>query len=117
MKFPGNRVRLATVRETGKLYIVHSMRFPNGGIGTVYCLNEVSQYHGLRFRTAGPLQSFTRDEVDVKETKLDIQLLRKLLRQYLRRKKDEGFDVTIALTNKGNIRYTMTDGKCRYTVE
>jgi len=111
------RVRIATVKATGKKYMVLSMRFPKTEEApTVTCWGDVYQVNGLKTRHQGHCKIFLKEEVDVVEVPRTKDVLRRLLRQYLRELKDEGYDVTIQLTRKGEISYEAFNGKTRMTI-
>ena len=111
------RIRIAKVKATGKLYLVLTMRFPKDGTpATVTCWGDVYQVNGLKTRHRGHCITFRKCDVEVAQVRRTKDVLRRLLRQYLRELKDQGYDVTISLTRKGNITYEAFDGKTRMTI-
>jgi len=100
-------VRIATDLTTRKRYIVLAVRN-----GLVHVYGEIYHVKGLRARHKPGIQ-YQRELVELEEVRYDRDLLRNLLRQYLRTLRDEGYEVTMGLTNKGEITYEATDGTRR----
>lgn len=108
-----SRDRIATVRKTGKRYLVQQVRFDDrreeGVADRVYCWGEVVEVRGLRrtHRAGGPI--FFLSDVDVAEVVVDELLLQDLFEQTLAGEREAGATIT-AKGRKNRIYYTTRRG-------
>ncbi len=99
---PIKTVRVATVKATGKRYIVCFLDFQSGKVN---CYGELIKSKGLA-TTHGPNKAFLLDAVEVKDVVKDLTLVQSLFEQSVASKREEGHDVSVRVSRAGNIRAT-----------
>jgi alkylated DNA nucleotide flippase Atl1 len=103
-------VRIATDLTTRKRYIVLAVRN-----GLVHVYGDVYHAKGLRSRHKPGIQ-YQRELVEIEEVRFSKELLRTLLRQHLRSLREEGYEVTMSFTSKGEISYEAVNGVRRISI-
>ncbi len=95
--------RIATVKATGKKYLVNYIDFR---ANKVVCWGEVTRTKGLR-TWHGPNKAYLLDAVEIsKEQPKDQAFVDSLFFQCIDGKREEGYDIDVRRTPRGNIRAT-----------
>lgn len=87
--------RLATVRATGRRYIVARLHLPAGGPARVQCWGEVTRAHGCR-TTHGATLVFDRADVDIADAEKTPALVHALFLQNVEAVRATGVNVTLS---------------------
>lgn len=96
--------RVATVKATGKKYLVSYIDFR---ANKVVCWGEVTSRRGFATKHEGT-KAFPLDCVDIApEAPRTEELMRQLVDQMLKSKEEEGHDLEVRRTARGNIRYQI----------
>lgn len=95
--------RIATVKATGKKYLVSYIDFR---ANKVVCHGEVTRHRGLQTWHDGT-KAFLLDVVDIApEAPKTPELVRQLWEQCIASKREEGFVIEVRHTRRGNVRAT-----------
>ncbi len=96
--------RIATVKATGKKYLVSFIDFRSN---KVTCWGEVTKRKGLQ-TWHGPNKVYLLEAVEIgPERAKDEAFVSELVEQMLTGLKEEGHDVEVRRTHRGNIRYQI----------
>jgi hypothetical protein len=96
--------RVATVKATGKKYLVSYIDFR---ANKVVCWGEVVSRRGFATKHEGT-KAFLLDFVEISpEAPRTEELMRSLVTQMLDGKAEEGHDIEVRHTRRGNIRYEI----------
>lgn len=99
--------RIATVKATGKKYIVQFIDFR---ANKVVCWGEVELRTGLRTKH-GPNKAFLLEAVEIKEEPKTEALVQALVDQFLTGLTEEGHVVDVRVSRRGNISYKIQPKK------
>ena len=101
-------IRVATVKASGKKYIVQFIDFR---ANKVVCWGEVATFRGLGTRHEGT-KAFLLEFVEIApEAPKTDALVTELMNQMFASKRAEGHDLEVHRTNRGNIRYQINHKK------
>jgi hypothetical protein len=92
-------IRIATVTETGKRYVIKQLQFGSGTTGTAYCWGECVSHKGLNAKFESG-QTFRLDQVTVKEVERTTGLLSELVAQRIGGLRAAGHTVTMSRTGR-----------------
>lgn len=100
--------RIATVKATGKRYIVQFIDFR---ANKVVCWGELTSHRGLSSKHEGT-KAFMLDFVEIApEAPKTEALMAQLFQQMLASKREEGHQIDVRHTRKGNTRYQLVPKK------
>lgn len=104
-------IRVATVKATGRKYIVQSLDMPRSRAGDiideqikVYCWGEVIRYRGLESKHQG-IKCFLRSGVDIAEVPKTEWLLKELFIQMLDERRERGTVIVASKSGRTNTIY------------